>query len=83
MTDAEKKWEDHCKRVFYLGPPEERIVAMAILKDFKQALREAIEEEIKLLENKEYPRKNMSSYDYYAIEKLKLVLLKMNTVTPK
>lgn len=45
MTDAEKKWEDHCKRVFYLGPPEERIVAMAILKDFKQALREAIEKE--------------------------------------
>lgn len=45
MTDAEKKWDDHCKAVFYLGPLEERIVAMEILKAYKQALREAIEKE--------------------------------------
>jgi hypothetical protein len=49
MKDAEKKWEEFFEKSQYRDLNYNR--EMFAIRDFKQALREAIEAEIKLLEN--------------------------------
>ncbi len=73
--EAEKAWQDHFVKRFYLSTPEERITSAALLKDFKAAYRKALEEE------SGRALKHGGSADY--LNALVFAVERLETVTPE